>query len=159
MYIEILSVSVEDKGKYKMAEINYKGQDGKPAQKKLASFTNADVFKTLTGAASGSGFDIDQVKNDKGYWDWTKATSATSAKAAASTGNASPKSTYETAEERAQRQILIVRQSSLSSAIALLGTKASPQQAIEVAGLFEQYVFGKQEKENDGFENFESDIL
>jgi hypothetical protein len=156
MYIEILSVSVEDKGKYKMAEINYKGQDGKPAQKKLASFTNGEVFKVLTGAAVGSGFDIETVKNDKGYWDWTKATSATSAKAAASSGNASPKSTYETAEERALRQILIVRQSSVSSAVALLGTKGSPQQVLEVAKMFEEYVFGKKE---NSIEDLESDIL
>ena len=159
MYIEILSVSVEDKGKYKMAEVNYKGQDGKPAQKKLASFTNADVFKTLTSAAVGSGFDIETVKNDKGYWDWTKATSATSVKAAASQGNASPKSTYETHEERALRQILIVRQSSVSSAVALLGTKGSPAQVIEIAKMFEEYVFGKNDNTGDTFEDFPSDVL
>jgi hypothetical protein len=59
---------------------------------------------------------------------------------------ASPRSTYETPEERAQRQILIVRQSSLSSAVALLttGAKTAPsaQAVVDVAKEFEAYVFG-----------------
>ena len=53
----------------------------------------------------------------------------------------SPKSTYETSEERAKKQIYIVRQSSISSAIALY-PKAKNEQILETAKLFEDYVFG-----------------
>ena len=64
---------------------------------------------------------------------------------ATSKPSTSPKSTYETPEERAKRQVLIVRQSSLSSAIELLKTdKKSPTvpEVLQVAKQFEAYVFG-----------------
>ena len=38
MRIEVLNVSVEDKGKYKMMEVAYKGDDGKVTAKKVMSF-------------------------------------------------------------------------------------------------------------------------
>jgi hypothetical protein len=57
----------------------------------------------------------------------------------------SPKSTYETPEERAKKQIYIVRQSSIGSAIDMLsvGSKSPPKvdEVIAVAKQFEEYVF------------------
>lgn len=65
------------------------------------------------------------------------------------TPTASPKSTYETSEERALKQIYIVRQSSLSAAIALVNAtgdkKATPQSIITQAKVFENYVFDKEQ--------------
>lgn len=167
MQVEVLSVSVEDKGKYKMAEVAYKGGDGKVTSKKLMSFNHPEVFKTFADAKQGNVFSVEMVKNDKGYWDWISASAgqAAGAKTApTSTGNASPKSTYETAEERANRQVLIVRQSSLSNAIEFLGlnTKKVPsvQEVVEVATFFENYVFGKTSSPSaDVMEDLESDII
>lgn len=55
----------------------------------------------------------------------------------------SPKSTYETPEERAKRQVFIIRQSSIASAIALKGQKASVEEVLKVAKQFEAFVQGE----------------
>lgn len=165
MQVEVLSVSVEDKGKYKMAEVAYKGGDGKVTSKKLMSFNHPDVFKIFADAKQGNVFQVESQKNDKGYWDWISASiGGAVAKATPTAGNASPKSTYETAEERANRQVLIVRQSSLSNAVEFLGlnTKKVPsvQEVVEVATFFENYVFGKTSSPSaDVMEDLESDII
>jgi hypothetical protein len=165
MLVNVLSVSVEDKGKYKMAEVAYKNDEGKVTSKKLMSFGNsADVFKRITTAKPGDLFTIKAEKNDKGYWDWVSiqdgASEGGSVKAA---GNPAPKSTYETAEERANRQVLIVRQSSLSNAVEFLGlnNKKVPtvQEVVEVAKYFEDYVFGRKDTPPGSMEDLESDII
>ena len=166
MQVEVINVSVEDKGKYKLAEVAYKGQDGKVTAKKLLSFNHPDVFKAFVDAKQGSVFTVESQKKDKGYWDWISASigGAVSKATPTSSGNASPKSTYETAEERANRQVLIVRQSSLSNAVEFLGlnTKKVPsvQEVVEVATFFENYVFGKTSSPSaDVMEDLESDII
>lgn len=56
-------------------------------------------------------------------------------------------STYETPEERAKKQVYIVRQSSLSNALTALAigakTPPKPDEVIELARKYEDYVFGK----------------
>lgn len=157
MQIEVLSTSVEDKGKYKQLEVAYKGGDGKVSSKKIMSFAAPDVFKVLANSKQGDIFDVTTVKNDKGYWDWilvlngsangSASGSASGSVKAATTSSPTPRSTYETPEERANRQVLIVRQSSVSNAIEFykLNAKKQPstQEIIEVAQFFENYVFGK----------------
>lgn len=165
--VEVLSVSVEDKGKYKLAEVAYKDAAGKVTSKKLMSFTYPDVYKAFTDAKQGNVFQVETQKNDKGYIDWISVATggAASAAPAARSGNATPKSTYETAEERAVRQVLIVRQSSLSNAVEFLALNPkkvpTPQEVVEVAKFFESYVFGKQDTPNvDGpLEELENDII
>lgn len=170
MQIEVLSVSVEDKGKYKMMEVAYKASDGKVTSKRVMSFgAAAEVFKRLTSAKQGDSFEIKSEKNEKGYWDWVGigdpgTASAAPAARSGGTSNPSPKSTYETSEERANRQVLIVRQSSLSNAVdyLALNTKKVPsvQEVVEVAKFFESYVFGKQDEPSDmSMESLESDVL
>ena len=53
-------------------------------------------------------------------------------------------SNYETAEERARRQVYIIRQSSLGTAVELLGSGASVADVINTAKQFEAYVFSKE---------------
>lgn len=164
MQVEVLSVSVEDKGKYKLAEVAYKGSDGKVTAKKLMSFTYPEVFKAFTNAKQGEVFNVESQKNDKGYWDWISiSTGGGSVSAAKPSANASPKSTYETAEERATRQVLIVRQSSVAQAVAFLALNPkkvpAPQEVVEIAKYFESYVFGKQDTPVDSFEDLESDVI
>ena len=163
MKIAIVTTTVETKptakGSYQQLEVVYKNLSfqGKVESKKIMSFgTGASAFQTLSTAAGNSIWEITVVKNDKGYNDWTgvahsdastgEAASASSTAGMISKPNATPRSTYETPEERAQRQVLIVRQSSLSSAVATLtvGAKLAPKPAevIAVAQAYEAYVFG-----------------
>lgn len=150
---------------YTKAEVAYKNLsfNGKVENKIIMPFgvTQAACAAMLT-ATPGSKWDIAIVKNDKGYNDWTSAVASnaeappqqaptatagyTRTQAGAST--ATTKSTYETPEERAAKQIYIVRQSSISAAINLLGvgSKTPPKVAdvIETAKEFEAYVFGRE---------------
>lgn len=161
MNITILSVDIKTtptaKGSYQTADVAYKNNSfqGKVEGKKVMSFgATKEAFSTLALAQPGESYEVTVVKNDKGYNDWVSmvkaqagaASPATAAPAAGKAASASPRSTYETPEERAQRQILIVRQSSLSSAISLLTTGAkvppSTQSVIETAKVLEAYVFG-----------------
>lgn len=153
MQIEVVNVSVEDKGKYNMAVVAYR-ENGQLKEKKIMSFGAASaVYKVLSKASQGQKFDVKATKNDKGYWDWTEITESNgeSSKGGSTLGNPAPKSNYETAEERAMRQVLIVRQSSVSNAIEYL--KANPkkvptvQEVLMVAKQFEDYVFGKNQQE------------
>lgn len=165
MQIEVLSTSVEDKGKYKQLEVAYKGGDGKVSSKKIMSFAAPDVFKILSSSKQGDAFDVTTVKNDKGYWDWTTLTPGSGGggvvKAA---GSPAPRSTYETPEERANRQVLIVRQSSVSNAIEFYKLNAKKQPSVgdivEVAQFFENYVFGKNTspKSDGGLSEMDDDI-
>lgn len=117
----------------------------------LMSFANPAVFATLKNAASGTVFVVETSKNDKGYDQWSSvrpegeaAASGAPAKAGATTRVAG--SNYETPEERKQRQLYIIKQSSISSAIEALtpGAKASLdiKQVLAVAQEFVDFVYG-----------------
>ena len=72
---------------------------------------------------------------------------------------ASPKSTYETSDERALRQVLIVRQSALNYAIATLSVGAKSLTKEAVMTLADQYVaYVMQTKFDDGtMDNMDDD--
>lgn len=162
--IEILNKTVTTKptakGSYQILELAYKNKtfQDKVEGRKIMSFgATAESFKVLAAGNNGEVFDIEVVKNDKGFNDWVKAnragantgaTAAVSRPANAAAGASSaPRSNFETPEERAQRQVLIVRQSSVSTAAAVLsaGAKSAPKIAdvIEAAKEIESYVFGQ----------------
>lgn len=174
MNITLLSVDIKTvptaKGSYQTADVAYKNNSfqGKVEGKKVMSFgATKDSFSTLALAQPGESYEVTIVKNDKGYNDWVSmakaeagaSSPAVSAPAGGKAPAATPRSTYETPEERAQRQVLIVRQSSLSAAVNLLlaGAKTPPpvENVLAIAKQFEDYVFGKQapgpisEMEND----------
>lgn len=184
MKIQILSVEVKTvptaKGSYQMADIAFKNltYQGKVEGKKCMSFgAGAAAFKILSVAQPSSVFEITVVKNPAGFNDWTEATPSTEgatspqppsgasypsyAPKAASVAPAT-RSTYESAEERAQKQVLIVRQSTLSNAINTLGAGAkSPPKVEDILALARQYeahVFGvSTEKPDEGFDSFPDD--
>ena len=148
--IEVVRVEIESKGKYQAASVIYKGQDGKVDNKKLVSFANKEVFKTFSQAQPGDMFEVGLEKDTNGYWQWTSAsavgknTGGATQGSVGSTPRNSPRSTYETPEERAARQVYIVRQSSVSAAIALLKDakrQVSADEVIATAREFEKYVF------------------
>lgn len=184
--IEILNVTAKTNptkqpGKtYQSLEVAYKNLSfgGKVEGRKIMSFgATATTFKALATASAGEVYDVEVVKNtDSGYNDWVAAKKSNGAPASASvssgpqsntSGNASPRSTYETPEERAKKQIYIVRQSSLSTAVEALsvGAKAPPKpdDIVQLAKVFEDYVFGTTQKpveeEPDAFAGLESEVL
>ena len=115
----------------------------------------ANAYKALADAKANDLFTIVSEKkpgaDGKEYWTWLSASQAAPGTMPEPTNQPKQatgfpvKNTYETPEERAKRQVLIVRQSSLSSAIELLKTdKKSPTvpEVLQVAKQFEAYVFG-----------------
>lgn len=178
MQIQILSINMitvpTAKGSYQKADTAYKNLtfQGKVEGKQIFSFgATADSFKTLSTAQPGEVYEVTVVKNDKGYLDWVKMTKAVAGEASPTTpapagsqksvglATASPagRSTYETPEERAIKQVYIVRQSSLSTAERLLsvGAKAPPavEKVIETARKLEDYVFSRNQGGATGFDD------
>lgn len=190
MIIQILSTAITTlPGKkagtsYQSLEVAFKNKTfgDKVEGKKLMSFGgSAESFKILANAQMGEIYDVESVKNPAGFLDWVSAkktdgsatVTATPAPAAGSAKPTSgsnytptPKSTYETPEERAKKQIYIVRQSSISNAIETLtvGAKTPPQieDVIKVASQYEAFVFGSNEKTlavtATSFDDLEDDI-
>lgn len=168
MQIEVVANPVNTvptaKGSYQVIELAYKNKSfqDKLEGKKVMSFTNKDVFSTLSNAKFGDVFNITRVKNDKNFWDWTAIRPASmgdqSATNVVSSGSPSPanvaragtpspsKSTYETAEERAARQVLIVRQSSLGHAVeyAVANKIKDEAEILAMATRFSDWVFQKE---------------
>jgi len=168
---EVIKVDVENKGKYRVANVAYKNPDGAVEGKKVLSFgPSKDVFKIVSEAQPGDKFVIESRKIPGKYgqefWNWVgcvaSGTSVTDEVTANRSGinnsgqtnapavrgsTSSPRSTYETPEERARKQVYIVRQSSISNAIEFL-TGTGKQRSVvnvsdvlELAKQFEDYVF------------------
>lgn len=160
MKVQILSVSVTTKtaksGKpYQTAEVAYKNLDqGKVESKNITQYS--DVFKKVVDAQTGSVYDVATAKDDSGFWQWTSFVLGTPGEAVAanvSKATPAPKSTYETPEERAKKQVYIIKQSQLTNAINLLSVGAKTPPTVEqvklVAQLFVDFVFS--EKDEDLF--------
>jgi hypothetical protein len=123
---------------------------GKTDGKQLVEFyTDKEVWGTLAGAKPGDFFTIHREKNASGFWDWKgvsksdgSSSEAATAPSVAAKATTQARSNYETPEERAARQVMIVRQSSISSAVAFLAPQGvtDPDAVITVAKKFEEYV-------------------
>lgn len=135
---------------YQSLEVTYKDESGKVGSKKLMSFSNPGVFNTARNWEKGTTVDVITQKDDNGYWQWTgvniggetQVAQQPTSKAAQPTRVTG--SNYETKEERAARQVMIVRQSSLSNAVAALAVGGknplSAQVVIDYAKQLEAYV-------------------
>ncbi|HET8685322.1 MAG TPA: hypothetical protein VFM18_01510 [Methanosarcina sp.] len=173
MRIKIINVDIEtkDNGKgrtYEVAEVLYSVGDRKN-EFKLISFSNPAGFAAIKGAKKGDEFDITVTKNQAGYNQWADvkpagagidASSTTSDNKPKSYGNVQGRD-YETKEERAHRQALIVRQSSLTNAIAVLTTGAKtppdPEAVKKLAQEFVDFVFVSDNVKFDTGDIFEKD--
>lgn len=181
MRIEIINVQAATKptktGKtYVQLDVAYKNltREGKIEGKKIMPFQNPDVHANLQKATMGQVFEVTTVKEGE-YWQWSNVqevakggnmepqTSAASS-GYASKGTPSPKSTYETPEERAARQRLIVRQSCLSNAVETLKVDkkgVDPTEALKLAERYVGWVFGEEAKvdvPDVGFDYMEEDV-
>lgn len=159
MLINVLSVDVTTrqgpKSSYQQAEIAYRDNEGKVGSKKVMSFDKSGVFEVMANAKQGELYDIGLVKGEK-YWEWTSAKKAAAPASGAPTSgnsgqrNATPSPAagrnFETPEERAKKQVYIIRQSSLSTAVEALAvgrkTAIEAKEIIELAQQLESYVLG-----------------
>lgn len=154
MLISILTVTETTvptaKGSYQKLEVAYKDEAGKVSGKNVVSFANKPVYELLKNAVTGESYDITNEKIGAN-WNWTAARKLGAGekpvpqaeKPAYQGGTAAPKNTYETPEERAKKQIYIVRQSSISAAIAFateIKTVKTKEDIVELAKFFESYV-------------------
>ena len=148
---------------YQSLEVTYKNEQGQAQSKKLMSFSNPQVFKAAQTWEKGTQVNVTTEKDANGYWQWTglggESTVAEN-KPAASNNNPTrvTGSNYETKEERAARQVYIIRQSSISSAIDLLkDSKPTVEGVLQVAKQFEDYIFAEK-KGVDAIVDLDDDI-
>ena len=155
MLITLVDVSTPQvtktaKGQYQAIEVSYKNEQGQIQGKKLMSFSNPTVFKAIQEFAKGDILNVEAVKDDQGYWQWKAVQKSdgtepvATTKSALTSGGRVTGSNYETPEERAKRQIYIVRQSSISSAIEMLksnGNDLKVENVLETAQQLVDYVF------------------
>lgn len=159
------------KGGYDVAEVAFKEEDGKVNGKKLNSYFQKAIFPIVKELKRGDAIEVSIEKeagsDGKEYWQWkdvrvlgagevaspvqssgspTEATNATSSgtRTASGTGRVTG-SNYETPEERALRQVLIVRQSCLEQANKFLATTGeyTEDNLTAVAGRLYDWVFDK----------------
>ena len=164
--IEVINVSAPvftktARGGYNFIEVAYK-KDGKVEGKKIMDFVSKDVFNALRDSVKpGDVLTVSMEKDAKDYWQWTgisasgaassgvvegaNATAPASGSTRSGTGRVTG-SNYETPEERARRQVLIVRQSSLTAALHLemhnqVKAQVDPEVVLDLAEAFTKWVF------------------
>jgi hypothetical protein len=162
MRVKILDVNVETvtKGKnsYQKAAVTYT-YNGEARTQNVMSFTNPAVFKAVKEKV-GQEAEVTVIKNGAGYNTWSAVEDVGTAPAASAASSPATGPTrvignnYETPAERATRQVYIIKQSSLSTAVALAASnkeKATPAEIIANAQQFVDWVFDKPitEMEND----------
>lgn len=143
MRIKIIEVgNVAKEKSYFAFTLKYES-DGKTQDKKIFSF-NGDTYKTLKDAQPDQVYDVKLTKDNNGYWQWKDLALVTNQAAASGGGNASTStSRFETPEERANRQVLIVRQNALTNAVTYYnveGKQVDSDAVLELAAKFESWV-------------------
>ena len=148
------------KNKWQKATVTYT-HNGQNRKQTVMSFSNPAVFAYVSKIQHPVAVNVTVTKNAKGYDEWAAVEPATGeapaspVKAAgAPSGGKVVGSNWETPEERAKRQLMIVRQSSISNAIEYLsvtkGLKEDSDEAVKhvlaVAQEFVDFVYGTEEK-------------
>jgi len=132
MQIKVIKTSVEKIKTYFKLNVVFRDlETDKVDGRNILSFVNKDVYGVLSKAEKDDCFEITEKTNDKGYPELTSATkiatpeSTNTVSKTASVGSTpTPRSNYETPEERAERKKYIIRQSSLERAIQNLSIGA-----------------------------------
>lgn len=160
LQVQIKDVQVEWAGegrkKYGKAVVNY-SYNGEARRQQIMSFANPDVFKKVQ-ELTGQTVEVEVGKNDKGYSEWRSVNITSGAPSTgAQTGNSVTATTrvtgsnYETKEERAHRQVLIAKQSSLKAAVDILtpGAKSAldANAVIELAEKLTDWVLAQPAKD------------
>lgn len=154
-------------GTYKGAEIVFKDANGKVQTKNIHEngLKYAPAVKNgLESLEPGDNFTVEMEKKDD-FWTWIsikKGIEQEEKQKSTSQQSTTSKSTsWETAEERAARQKLIVRQSSLTNALAFLalqGRTPDEEDVKETATTFYNWVFEQGVDENTA-DDFNDGVL
>ena len=116
-------------------------------------FGNKEVFEVLKNSEKGDLFYIGRTKNTDGFWDWDKISEVPNSqeayneevghkqqtKAAPAASKTTP---WETPEDRAQKQLYIIRQSSLTNAVNTLVGNVNPEDVKSTAQNYIDFVLG-----------------
>ena len=150
--VQVITTSKEvkptSKGSYTVLTVVYKdlGQN-KVGEKKLMSFKEKSVFDAFAQSKSGDIFTVTMEEGEK-YWEWTAVSNAPPNSNPAGSAGTTPLAatptksagTWETPEERAIKQVYIIKQSSISNAVAVLTCGAkSPPSFNDIVALAEQF--------------------
>jgi hypothetical protein len=123
--LKFLSYSEEKvptaKGSYQKMTVVYKTDRDETKTKTVMSFSNPAVYDAIKRLNAGDSVEVAYVEGDK-FYNWASVKAATGsvespAKQMASNTPART-STYETPEERAKKQVYIIKQSCLAQAVA-----------------------------------------
>lgn len=134
MRVTINSVNIETvtrgRSRYSVATVSYT-YNGEPRTQKVMSFANPTVFKVLQETdLTGQEVDVTITKNAQNYNEWSNividASGGIPAKAAAAPTTRVGGSNFETPEERAKKQVYIIKQSSITAAISILEKTGQP---------------------------------
>lgn len=156
-------------GTYKGAEIVFKDANGKVQTKNIHEngLKYAPAVKNgLESLEPGDNFTVEMEKKDD-FWTWISIKKGIEQEEKQKTtiqqSTASKSTSWETAEERAARQKFIVRQSSLTNAVAFLvlqgRTHATVEDVKEKATVFYNWVFEKDEEKEIVEDDFNDGVL
>lgn len=127
---------------YQVANVVYEN-NGQTKTQKIMSFANRDVYAAVQQFKAGQTLEVETTKNGD-FTNWSKITAVVSEEAApAAKSGTVARSTYETADERAARQVLIVKQSAIAQAVASIGAGAPLEDYLARAQVFVDWVFEK----------------
>jgi hypothetical protein len=123
--------------------VNYSAK-GESKTKTIMSFANPAIYNLIKTLKGGETLDVEFVKDDK-YFNW--ATAKVVEQEAPSSGgqvDTSPrkvesKSNWETSEERARKQVYIIKQSCLAQAVAYINGQQHEERLDELK-LAQKYV-------------------
>jgi len=132
---------------YQLVEVSFKDLSSGKVQSKKINMYSKEIYSLACDMQVGSTYSV-QLEKEGDFWNWVAIDPA---------GGLAPptkgapavqvKSTYETPEERAKKQLYIVKQSSISNAIDTLSPGAKGaidvDKVLAVAQQYTDFVFGK----------------
>ena len=152
--VDLVKATTKTNKPYEFIDLLYKNKSfqDKAEGKKVMPFGNKEVFDVLKNAEKGDVFFIGRTKNADGFWDWDKISAeSNSLKQVQAVGQftKSPASksisaggNWETAEDRAKKQVYIIRQSSLTNAVNTLVGNVNPDDVKVTAQTYINFVLG-----------------
>ena len=159
--VEIGNGTTKTNKPYQFLEVSYKNQSfqDKVETKKVMPFGDKDVYKALEKATKGQIYTVSREKNGDGFWEWTEVKEGenenmVAEKAVAKSTSTTAKGTWETPEERATKQLYIIRQSCLSQSVNTLtncakpGTEINPESVTNLANYYVDFVLGTEDSTN-----------
>lgn len=154
LHIQIISIDIgtgvtKTKKAYEFLDIIYKNKSyqDKVENKKIMPFSNKEVLDVLKHANKGDVFYITREKNDQGFWEWTNVESTPQEEQQTSlpaVQNKPIQNAYE--QEKAQTQLYIIRQSSLTNAVNTLTSGIDPTEVKKTAQVYIDFVLGADNK-------------